>query len=53
MVAFFKGVYDGELNLNPAEVEKAQLFTIEELRKMVGEEDMTPECLFGIKKFLL
>ena len=47
----FELVYDGPFNINPAEVEKVEFFTLEEIQIMIKNgEKFHPELLFLLKK---
>ena len=53
-IAFFKGRYAGETNINPREVSKVKFFSKEEIRKMINRgKKFHPECLFALKKYFL
>ncbi len=51
--ANFKGTYDGQMKIDPNEVERVQFFSLEEVRKMISRRKVHPECVFGLKKYFL
>ncbi|MBC8494891.1 NUDIX domain-containing protein [archaeon] len=53
-IAFFKGQYNGEINIDPNEVAKVKFFSKEEIMKIIDkDENIHPECLFALKKYFL
>ena len=54
IVAFYKGKYDGEFNIDPIEVSKVNFFSKKEIRKMIERgEKIHPECLLALKRYFL
>lgn len=47
----FKTMFDGSFKINPAEVEKAEFFSLDEIQKMANNgEKFHPELLFLLRK---
>lgn len=52
--AFYKGIYNGEFEIDLNEVTKVQFFTKSDVKKMIDDgESMHPECRFVFKKYFI
>ncbi len=53
-IAFYKGKFDGKLNLDPNEVSDVAFFSVDQIKDMVQRgEKFHPECLFALQKYFL
>ena len=53
-VAFFKGEYSGDIDIDPKEVSEVRLFSKEEIKEMIkNNEKIHPECLLALNKYFL
>lgn len=51
-VAFFRGEYDGDPEIDPNEVQAARFFSLARIRQMIEEgERFHPECLLALRKY--
>ncbi len=53
-IVFFKGKYGGKIKIDPNEVSKVNFFSTEKIKELIdNKENINPECLFGLKKYVL
>ena len=53
-IAFFKGKFEGDFNVDYKEVSKIEFFSTDKIIKMINKnEKLHPECLFALKKYFL
>ena len=53
-IAFFKGRYDGDFNIDLNEVSTVRSFSIKSIKQIIADgEKIHPECLFALKKYIL